>query len=554
MDQWTHPWHAADGNTVSADLAVGPPRRIRWIAGPLGEISTMVSAGGRNFYGGVFARDAFNGLRLWDEDLSKSSGQGAGYRVASSAMRPVAAGDRLLAIADGALWALDTTTGKRLQAYPEAGRPTALVHVGDKLVAVVPDGIRALDFPSGRLLWKYEARGARYLVASDQSVFFLHGEPRRGEKCEAICLELVSGKVRWQKSDEPWLPLVRRLVAHKDLVVFEVSTLADTKEGNAIHVASAGDGKVLWSRSFVPSMNHSKQARAMFIGDALWILEHLQCVALDPRTGEVRQEHAAGLCHCFPPVATPRFLFSGEMNLTDLSTGRVDANRITKANCSPDFGWIPANGLIYNSPKHCVCWPMLRGYSALAPQSPTSRVPQIVDRREFRLEKTGDAPAPEPSSDADWPCYRHDAWRSGATAARLPSQLKMLWSTSLGAWPEGEIVKDWRDNPFVRGPITAPVAAAGLASRRPARCPRSRRHGPRNRRSPLAFHGRRARRHIPDHLPRPVPVRHAERLGLLPPGRRRPPGLARSAPRRPTSKSSPTARSSRRGRCPAACS
>ena len=54
----------------------------------------------------------------------------------------------------------------------------------------------------------------------------------------------------------------------------------------------------------------------------------------------------------------------------DLQTGEVDANRITKAACGRDAGWFAAHGLIYVTPKHCVCWPMLRGYAALAPERP----------------------------------------------------------------------------------------------------------------------------------------------------------------------------------------
>jgi len=463
MDPWTHPWHSADGNTVSQDRLVGPPRRIRWISGPEEEISSMVTCAGRNYYGGVWARDAFNGLRLWEQDLRPSPAQGGfGFKYTAGSVRPVAIGDRLAVLTEGVVCALDGATGNRVRSYPEAGRPNTLLHANGKLLAVGAQEIRALDADSGGLLWKHSAAEPRYVVATDRAVFLLEGNPRRGEKQRAVCLDLASGEPRWQQDSHPWLAQVRRLVAHGDLLAFEVSTLADAKEGNAIHVASAADGRVLWSRQYVPGMNHMKQSRAMFIGDTLWVLEHLQCVALDPRTGEVRQKHPAGLCHCFPPVATPRFMFSGEMDLTDLATGQVDANRITKAACSRDFGWIPANGLIYTAPKHCVCWPMLRGYTALAPESPGSKVREVVDGRRFTLEKGDEAPASQPPDGADWPCYRHDAWRSGATPARAPAELKTLWTTHLGTLPEGEIARDWRENPFVRGPITAPVAAGAL--------------------------------------------------------------------------------------------
>ena len=120
-------------------------------------------------------------------------------------------------------------------------------------------------------------------------------------------------------------------------------------------------------------MNHARQARAMFLEDDLWILhggkintsdkEKLkrsptEVSALDPQTGEVRKTYPAGMAHCFPPVCTPNYVFAGELDMTDLNSGEVVANRITKANCSRESGWIPANGLVYTTPKHCTCWPM----------------------------------------------------------------------------------------------------------------------------------------------------------------------------------------------------
>jgi outer membrane protein assembly factor BamB len=341
---------------------------------------------------------------------------------------------------DGKVLALDAAGGGTVREYPEAGKPSELLHVDGTLLAIDGQSVRALDVDSAALVWKYQTSGPRYVVADDRSVLFLEGDLRRGEKLAAVCLDRPTGSQRWRKDDYPWLDGVRRMVCHGDLVAFEVSTLADTKEGNALHVVSAVDGRPLWDRSFVPGMNHMKQARAMFIGDTLWVLEDRQCVALDPRTGEAKQQCPAGFCHCFPPVATPRFMLAGEMELTDLASGRIDANRITKAACSRDYGWVPANGLIYVSPKHCVCWPMLRGYTAMAPAS-----------------AEGD-PAKKPD---DWPCYRHDAWRSSTTAAEVPAELAVLWTTPLGGWPEGIVAADWREDPFVHGPVTPPVIAGG---------------------------------------------------------------------------------------------
>ena len=204
----------------------------------------------------------------------------------------------------------------------------------------------------------------------------------------------------------------------------------------------------------------------MFAGQSLWILDDRKCSSLDLQSGEIEKTYPAGSGHCFPPVATEKFLFAGEMNMTSLETGSVDANRITKGACGRDAGLVLANGLIYAFPKHCVCWPMLRDYCALAgvrPDGdalPAKPLPEHFALEKGQVETPTDSPVREGAD--DWPCYRHDAWRSGSTPGQVPTALKTLWKTDLGNWPEATIAADWRVNPFCRGPVTPPVAAAGL--------------------------------------------------------------------------------------------
>jgi len=139
---------------------------------------------------------------------------------------------------------------------------------------------------------------------------------------------------------------------------------------------------------------------------------------------------------------------------------------------------MPANGLINITPKHCVCWPMLRGYAALAPAASDAEqdeIERVIAEQDFQLVK-GTAVAPDHPpvafeqklANRDWPCYRHDAWRSSTTSAVAPDPLKMevLWSTKLADWPDGgrsPLIDDWRENPFVHGLVTAPVVVGRSA-------------------------------------------------------------------------------------------
>ncbi len=145
MDEWNHPRHSPSNNAVSTDELVAPPRRIRWVTGPLGVMSDLVSARGRNFYGDVVARDAFNGLPLWDKKMGQGFGNAATYHFNPGSVRAVADGDRLYVVDNGLLQAVDGGTGEVLQTYPEAGWPTDGYFVDVSLVIVDSGSVRVID-------------------------------------------------------------------------------------------------------------------------------------------------------------------------------------------------------------------------------------------------------------------------------------------------------------------------------------------------------------------------------------------------------------------------
>ncbi len=475
MDGWTHPRHGPDGNAVSRDTLAGPPRRVRWVAGPPQEVSNLVVSEGRNFYAGVLARDGFNGLRLWERPIKPSPARGGySFRIEPRSVHPVAVGQHLLVVDQDRLVALDGATGQVAAEYPQAGTPREILAIDGAILALGEHEVRAVDQKTAALRWRVEATEPRYPAAAEGALYFIQGKRTKGAACEAVAVNLADGSVRWRQSF-PWLPAVRGLVAQGPWLVFEISTLSDDKPGNLIHVVSAADGTPRWNHTFVPGMAHMKQARALLTAGLLWVLDEKKCVGLDLLTGQAQREHPAGWGHCFPPIATPRFLFAGEMDLTDLATGVVDANRITKGACSRDAGFVVANGLVYTAPKHCTCWPMLRDYTALASERPGGpAMPAHPEPRHFLLE----SPKPEASAtssggtgaktqgpaepDSDWPCYRHDAWRSGSTPADVPPRLQTRWKVAISAWPDGPVARDWRENAFARGPVTPPVCAGGI--------------------------------------------------------------------------------------------
>lgn len=491
MDVWSHPRHDANGNAVSQDTLVGPPDRVRWIAAATSEVEGLVAAGGRNFYGGVLARDSFNGLRLWHFDPASGKTNDPDYKLrplSRNLGRPVASAKFLFAVSKGKLVALNAATGELVREFPDLEKPNEIITHREMVVASDEKSIRAYSTETGKELWSYEAAEPRNVIAGNDIVTMVHGRPKRGEKSEAVALDLYSGELKW-KGEFPWLDKVTRTVMHGKQLAYEVSTLSDHDDGNAIHIVSNETGVPSWDKAFAPGMNHQRQARAMFLNDDVWILhggklntadkenmtrQPVQVSALDTKTGETKKSHDAGLTHCFPPVATPRFVIAGELDMTDIETGDVLANRITKANCSRENGWVPANGLVYTTPKHCTCWPMLRGFVAMAAkpsdENHASNLP--LEKLSFPVKKGSAVIDPEAAAPAetDWPLYRNDRWRSGSTPFAGPESLNEKWSTSvasalevasLNKAPAGAILHDWKENPFIKGPVSAPVIANG---------------------------------------------------------------------------------------------
>ncbi len=498
MGHWTHSRHDADGNAVSPDTAVGEPKRIRWIAGHSGtEVEGMVSDGGRNFYGHSLTRDSFNGMRLWHRDLTQAEDKMdpsnfTMKRLSGNQARPVATEKFLFAVAFPTknLVALDSKTGEIVRSFPEIVTPKELVQHKGSVVATCAAGIYAFSAETGDILWKKEASSARTIVAGSDRVSYIQGEPRKGEKSEAVTVDLYSGKVLWRNSSYPWLDKVKRSVLYGDQLAYEVSSLNNSDANNGIHIVSAEDGDLSWQKTYAPGMNHNRQARALFIGDDLWIqqggkidyddkekakFQTVEVTALDRDTGETQKTLKAGFGHCAPPVATVNMIFSGVVEMTDLKTGNLVLNSITKSNCSRENGFTPANGLIYATPKHCTCWPMLRGYVAMAPDHPgigTESYPPGLPAEEidFKVSAEGaavDAKAPGPLA-SDWPMYRHDVWRSSSSTSAGPEEVAVQWSAAIAPGKDSLSASsplrfDWDDNPFVKGRLSPPTIANGRA-------------------------------------------------------------------------------------------
>lgn len=249
IDEWTHYLHAADNNAVATDALVGPPRRVRWKAGPtftrhhdlLAGFSALVSTGGRIFYiideaptslmsfpprWRLVARDAFNGILLWKRRIPNWANHLRPFRSGPPQLprRLVAAGGNVyvtLAL-NAPVSRLSTVTGKTHATYAEtAGADEIMLADGILVVATIDAkawqeakaagrrgvppaaaarSIVAVDAGSGRLLWRLSGEATAGLqrctlaVGGDRVVFQAGREVR--------CVDLRSGESLWRREIE----------------------------------------------------------------------------------------------------------------------------------------------------------------------------------------------------------------------------------------------------------------------------------------------------------------------------------------------------------------
>jgi len=482
FDEWTHWRHGPDGNMTSRDTAVNVPSGVRWVAGPAEDAGgrkwyydhLMVSSAGRNFYvfdDSIAARDAFNGRLLWTKDIKTPTLKETGLPVIikekivpasfrTFKVRPVASSGALFCIAHGQLVALDVATGAEVQAYGTVQEPREILFCEGILLATDKTGIRAYD-QRAKTLWKREGN-AKLTAAGDGAVFQVGGE-------EVASLDLATGEKRWRVT-EPRAVKALTCTYGCGVLVLERSTLQNEATGCGIEVLSGADGARLWAKDYKPGMSHYQEARAFFARGLLWLqLEKGKVGGFDPRTGQQQKELGSRGGHCAPPIATERFLIAPEMEFTGLDNGKQARARMTRSSCRNPY--VPANGLLYTFPLQCECFPMLRGYMALAhmdsPDTENSgrlkKGPAYGRDSSARVPHASRLVAGSDAGAEEWPMYRHDVSRSGSAPAAVQlAELSQLWQVRIATPQKGLLAADWKDNPYVKGPLTQPVAAGGL--------------------------------------------------------------------------------------------
>jgi len=149
---------------------------------------------------------------------------------------------------------------------------------------------------------------------------------------------------------------------------------------------------------------------------------------------------------CYRGKATERFVIASHrgVEMIDVNDGSLHVDRWVRATCH--IGFMPANGLLYAPPHPCRCFleEKISYMNALAAASAAPEAMLLPDAPERLVRGPAYGFEGAPAKATDWPAFRHDGARSGATSAAVDGTLTIAWQQETARLP------------------TAPTAAAGL--------------------------------------------------------------------------------------------
>jgi outer membrane protein assembly factor BamB len=350
IDEWTHFLHDASNDAVANDRQVGPPKRLRWLAGPKwcrshefpSSVNAVVTSGGRIFTifdegpTGVFkklpqkcmliARDAFSGVLLWKRPLRGwqpefGTGEGNRWNIHHTIPRRlIAKDDRVyvtLGFLDSPVSVVDAATGAIItEAIPGThGADEMLLSDGVLITKLTQersvgatarfskeslhDTLVAINVSTGKTLWRKGAtRVVPYTLAVKNGRVIFH-------TMEAlVCCDLRSGDELWHA---PYiigstLGGVSNLVISDDVVFYygnrkmpkPVGTPDTKKKGRTpkppifLTAFSLANGKELWQcSSRMAWAGACTQPADLFVIDGLVYCGTFQ--GRDIKTGEIKK-------------------------------------------------------------------------------------------------------------------------------------------------------------------------------------------------------------------------------------------------------------------------
>ncbi|MCX6899805.1 MAG: PQQ-binding-like beta-propeller repeat protein [Verrucomicrobia bacterium] len=508
MDDWPQPAHGPDGNRVSADRVVKFPSGLRWQDGmPMnfnmwaacrgwvianGRCFTLSTTELENLAPAAFAkhkleqyvtaRDAFNGLPLWKLNC-ETLDDGKALNAFNTA--PIVADDhRVYVYKKDRLVGLDAVTGAVAVSCAVKHQTVRLLLSQNVLVSsgweaktelkqfdrgglwapwvnkTGAGAVEVFDAASGAAKWSVPTP-AQEMVAADGVVYLLlqSGNPPTGQQIVAV--DLQTGRERWRVEHTQFEPATPMNLNCAGLGVLSIAR----PKAKTISILSAADGKVLWeikpaSRFWTP-----------LVDGMLW---H-ESKKYNPKTGEVKGVLPASIDSpmCTPAAVVGNYVTASRgcsyLELTPSPEGAAFKGSVTRISYGAARGGCiegatPALGMFFTGQNFCRCAPgQVPGFVAFGPSGDP---PTAGEFEKPRPVEQGPAfgkiqnPRSTTQTPGDWPTYRHDAERSGATKGAIPEKLKLLWQREAARPPTGPLAAAWQAR--LISCLSAPVVADGM--------------------------------------------------------------------------------------------
>ena len=537
IDDWTHFLHSANGNPVAQDTVVGPARHFQWKSGPMwmqshetdSSISTLVSSRGRLFYicnrspislAGMnnvpdkwflVARDAFNGVELWDVPIRRWGWREwkESWFTSRPGNIPFNLQKRLISIGNkvyvtlgysAPVSQLDARTGEILKTYDGTEKTCEILYVDGTLVLSVlaGDGVKVMtvDASTGEKLWetektydgttvdyfKRQAMRGRMKVseldptlntATDgESIAFIDGP-------DIVCLDFKTGREKWRST----FPLTDADLSAGGINNSEGNLWLGTmivKDGVVLHASpsrlaafSADSGEHLWSQPKKYLGHLWYEWKDVFVINGLawsWSAEldsgplegsnrgsrwPVSVNGYDLHSGEVKKEVSLGRIfkthhhhRCYRNKATPRFILASRRGTEYVNLHGGPHVVDNWVRGICHLGMMPANGLHYAPTHPCVC------YS----EEKLRGFNALAPARPERYRSTEELPGPKlqrgPAfGDASGPKATAEDWPAFRHNSRRTGSVK----TEL----PGELERNWRVD--LGTDVSAPTIAAGKA-------------------------------------------------------------------------------------------
>jgi outer membrane protein assembly factor BamB len=444
----------------------------------------------------LIARDAFNGKILWKRSIKSWHTQLWKLKSGPAQLprRLVAVDDTVYATLslDDPVTALDAATGKTIRTYNDTDATEEILLSNGVLYLVVNKSptqqpmdpkqhdyrlreserwIMTIKAQTGEILWKKQWKWVVpvTLTVDKGQVLFFDGE-------KVVCLNSSNGHEQWQSEQlgrRLSLPsyFAPTLVSYEGVVLFSGSDTGSTDyhvdNGKTLTALNASTGKKIWTAESPPSGYRSPED-ILITGGLVWTDSHMWgrdrddfpkhewgvFIGRDPRTGEVKSQFPPDVDtywfhhRCYRAKATVNYLLTSRTGIefVDYENKHWECNHWVRGACL--YGIMPANGMIYNAPHPCACYleAKLYGFIALAPSSPSRKLPSMINERArlqhgLAYDKIDNRQSTFENPD-DWPTYRRDVQRSGFTTKSVPARLDHLWQSELGGKLSSVVIAD----------------------------------------------------------------------------------------------------------------